>query len=550
VNDQANSKTGIGLPLAGLSLLLLIAYSCSAPFRHIYGLEARNALFAREMLQNGFSLIPTALGKPYPDYPGLYFWIETFFSRFSGHVSTLSAVLPSAIFAVGCVAIAFILGRRVNRRCGWFAAAMLATFPDFWLRASQATIDMALAFWVTAAVACLFLSRESTPHRRTAYAAGAFFCMALAFFTKGPIGIVLPVAAWGLYLLMERQFKSFFHFALLSAGVAGLCATIQLWIVWHAGGSHLLREVIVRQISGRFGEKSNHPPYYYLTSLLANGGVWLIMALPAVAGWLRRMRGATWKGRGAAILPRHRVTRIAWTWFAVTFSIFTLASTRHSRYLLPLYPALAILIGAGIDRMLRESEKPIWFSGKIPGTLTLLILVAGGLGAIFFSQRVFVPPLWIVIWIVAVAAGWMILNKYISTGSRMVGLIALFLAAGLSGVNLLVIPQLSHRASGRQFTQAAEAGVDSKIPVVLYRIDPDGDGIKYALYSKRSPSALRFVDSEAALKGIAPPYLLISREGRHAPDWKPYLAGKTIILEAHGKIRSHRFSAHLITAGS
>jgi len=324
---------------------------------------------------------------------------------------------------------------------------------------------------------------------------------------------------------------------------------IQLGIVWHAGGGHLIREVIVRQVSGRFGEKSNHPPYYYLTSLLANGGIWLIMALPAVAGWLSRIRGATWKDRGVAMLPRHRVTRIAWTWFVVTFTIFTVASTRHSRYLLPLYPALAILIAAGIDRMLRQAEKPLWFSGTVPVALTALILVAGGVGAILFAHRIFVPPLWIVIWVVAVAAAWMILKRTAATGPRMVGLITLLLAAGLSGVNLLVIPQLSHRASGRQFTQAAEAAVDPLIPAVLYRIDPDGDGIKYALYSKRSPSSLRFVETAAALKAIAPPYLLIAREGHHAPVWKPYLAGKTIALVAHGRIRSHRFSAHLIDVG-
>jgi 4-amino-4-deoxy-L-arabinose transferase-like glycosyltransferase len=550
VNDQANVETRIGLPLAVMSLLLLIAYTCSAPFRDLYGLEIRNALFAREMLDNGFSLIPTALGKPYPDYPGLYFWIETAFSRLAGHVTPLSAVLPSAVFAVGCVGVTFLLADRINRRTGWFAAAMLSTFPEFWLRASQATIDIPLAFHVTAAIACLFFSDASVPRRRLVYTIGAFIFMVLAFFTKGPIGIVLPVGAWGGYLLLEKRFKSIFRFALISGAVAALCVAIQLWVLWHTGGGDLIRDVIVRQITGRFADKSNHPPYYYLTSLLANGGIWLIVAIPAVAKWLTRLRQATWRDRAAQMLPRHRVTRIALTWFLVTFTIFTLASTRHSRYLLPLYPALAILIASGLDGMLRREKNRLWISETIISAPIAVILLAGVVAAFFFAQRIFVPMAWIVIWVLGVAWAWRMLKGHIESGARTVGLVVLLLATGLSGVNLLIIPQLSHKASGRQFTQAAEADVDLHIPAVLYRIDPDGDGIKFAFYSKRSPATLRFVDTDADLKAIAPPFLLIARDEHRPPVWASDLAGKTTTLVTRGRIRSHRFCAYLIEAGS
>ena len=549
MNDQANTKTGIGLPLAGMALLLLIAYTCSAPFRHLYGLEARNALFAREMLANGFSLIPTALGKPYPDYPGLYFWIETAFSRLAGHVSPLSAVLPSAIFAVGCVLITFFLAGRINRRTGWLAAATLATFPEFWLRASQATIDIPLAFHVTAAIACLFFGQTASPSRKPAYTLGALAFMVLAFFTKGPIGIVLPVGAWGGYLLLERRFKSIFRFVLISGAVAAGCVAIQLWVLWHTGGDTLIRDVIVRQITGRFADKSNHPPYYYVTSLLANGGIWLIVALPAVIRWLHRLRQATWRDRGEQMLPRHGVTRIALSWFIVTLTIFTLASTRHSRYLLPLYPALAILIAAGLDRMLGRDNQRLWVSETVIGVPIALILLAGVAGAALFAEQIFVPMAWIVIWVLAVAWAWRIIKGRVQRGARTVGMAALLLAAGLSGVNLLIIPQLSRKASGREFTIAAEADVDPRIPAVLYRIDPDGDGIKYALYSRRSPAALRFVDTDADLKLMPPPFLLIARDTGKGPTMASLLPGRTLEPVARGSIRSHRFSAYRVGNG-
>jgi 4-amino-4-deoxy-L-arabinose transferase-like glycosyltransferase len=549
LNESKKSDRIPWLLLAACSAVLLLAYTWAAPFRHLYGLEARNALFAREMLANGFSMIPTALGKPYPDYPGLYFWIETAFSRLGGQVSTLSAVLPSASFAVGCVVIAFLLGARINRRTGWFAAAVLSTFPEFWLRASQATIDMALAFWVSAAVACLFLGDEGMPTRSALFTTGALVCMALAFFTKGPIGIVLPAGAWGIYLLGHRRFKAFWRFAAIGFALAAACVAVQVWTVWHVGGEQLMQAVIRQQISGRFGNPSTHPPYYYLTSLLANGGIWLLVALPAVAAWLKRHRKANTGGTWRQMLPRRDVTRLALGWLALTFTIFTLASTRHSRYLLPLYPALAVLVAAGLDGMLRQEYRRLWIPDKIITGLIALIILAGALGATLAADRIFVPPAFIVIWIVAVAGIWAVVCTRIETGTTQVALISLLLATGLSGANLLIIPQLSHEASGRQFTELAEAAVDPKIPAVLYRIKPDGDGIKYALYSKRRPASLCFVATESALKALPAPYLLISRNTCQSTAWKSILADKTIEPVACGKIRSHRFSADLIEPG-
>ncbi len=103
VSDLSNKieKDGTWAKLAGFLLVLLLAYTWAQPFREIYGLEARNALMAREMLEDGLSLIPKALGRPYPDYPPLYFWLETVFSMPLGHVTPLSAVLPSAILLFG-----------------------------------------------------------------------------------------------------------------------------------------------------------------------------------------------------------------------------------------------------------------------------------------------------------------------------------------------------------------------------------------------------------------------------------------------------------------
>jgi 4-amino-4-deoxy-L-arabinose transferase-like glycosyltransferase len=147
--------------------MVLLAYTWSTSFRDIYGLEARNALMAREMLEGSLSLVPKVLGRPYPDYPPLYFWLETLFSWPFGHVCTFSAVFPSALAASGLVVLSYYLGREISYRAGWLTALILATCPEFWLKGSRATIDMLLAFEVTLALFFLYQKyKEERPVRR------------------------------------------------------------------------------------------------------------------------------------------------------------------------------------------------------------------------------------------------------------------------------------------------------------------------------------------------------------------------------------------------
>ena len=141
--------------------LVLTVYLWATPWRDLYGIEARNALMAREMLQGGWSFIPTAMGRPYLDYLPLYFWLEALFAWPSGRVTTWSAVFPSAIAGAGMVLFTWRLGREINNRVAWLAALILATLPGFWLAASRATIDMVLALGVCVTVFSLFRADAS-----------------------------------------------------------------------------------------------------------------------------------------------------------------------------------------------------------------------------------------------------------------------------------------------------------------------------------------------------------------------------------------------------
>jgi 4-amino-4-deoxy-L-arabinose transferase-like glycosyltransferase len=534
--------------LAGLLLILLLAYTVTQPFRQIYGLESRDALMAREMLENGLSLIPTALGHPYPDYPPLYFWLETVCSMPHGHVTPFSAALPSALCAVALVALTFFWGRALGAAIGWLSALILATMPSFWLTAGRASIDMLLALNVTAAL-YFFCLRDQRPGsgKGMAYMAASAVFMVLAFLTKGPIGIVLPAVAWGGYLLWERRWKALFTFGLFIVAVGLLCIGMEWAVVYRAGGSRLVDNVIRMQVTSRIGEKSNHPFFYYAICLLEMGGLWWV--LMAAAAFRKGTKSASADPRPDTMrewVNRHARIRQAAAWAIGTLAVFTVASCKKARYILPLYPAVAVLIAAWIVRLTESGRlpaSPLWRKGLTVATGGLLLV--GTVFYLFFPKLVYVPLSALLIWIgVCIAGGWLVTRR-LDTQWHTVGAVLLLLFTGLVGVNLLVTPPLSHRASGQDFVTTTESRVDPLLPVVVYGIAPDGDGVKYALHSSRRPSSIRFVNSEEALASIAPPYLFVMEIRGDSGLPRP-LSPKSCHLVADGYLRSHHLAAYRV----
>ena len=526
---------------------MLCLYTWAIPFREIFGLEVRNALITREMLDGGLTIIPHAIGRHYPDYPSLFFWTATLFSMPFGQVTPLSVTLPSTLSAIGLVALSFRMGREINPRVGWLAALILATFPEFWMKACEGTIDMVMVFHVASAVTCLYF-RDKTDRAKvqSIYALGAGIFLILGFLTKGPIGPVLTGTVWGSYLFVERRIKDILIFFLFMAGIFAVCVLGEIIAVWlHGGGAELIRKVIHAQVTGRVGERPNSPYHYYLIVLLGVGSLWWLWCIPGLKRFLSGLREAKLTAF-RQILPKHPVNRLALVWLLGGLTIFTLATTKHSRYLLPLFSPLAILLATNVDRMLERSDLPcpqIW-TGILNIFIALLLLAGTGF-PLFFPEYRFVPVIWIIIWLFSVSGGWLMVGIKTRNGLRVAGLLLLFLAAGLSGANLMVTPWLSRNASGKSFVLTAESLVADYIPVALYGIAPDGDGAKYALHTTRKPETLQFISEQEELRHLSRPCLLITLEEKSNLLRKIFSAEMPEII-ARGAIRSCRLVAYLL----
>jgi 4-amino-4-deoxy-L-arabinose transferase-like glycosyltransferase len=145
-------------------------------------LEARYALVAREMWEEGHWILPPLGGQVYPDKPPLLFRAIALFSEATSGVTEWTARLPSALAAVSLCLKTWRMGMQLfSPDTGVLAGLILATSAGFFWSGRQALPDMLLTLWTTGASWALWAWLVAN-HRVAAPIAG--LCMALATLTK------------------------------------------------------------------------------------------------------------------------------------------------------------------------------------------------------------------------------------------------------------------------------------------------------------------------------------------------------------------------------
>ncbi len=325
--------------------------------------EPNNAVCAREMLAAGNWWVPVFNGGLRYDKPILLYWLMMpLFSLFGVHEWT--ARLPSAIAMTALVFVVAYFGRRLwDARTGFLAALLLAASLHIAVIARAATPDPLLMLCVgSALLVFLCFYCEDMSDRRlllTAYAA-----LGLGVLAKGPVAVLLPLLVMGAFLLLAgrirnwRQMRPFF----------GLALVLALALPWYVGvgilthgewlQGFLLHHNIDRFLQPLQGHRGF--PGFYLFSLWLGLFPWSGLLAAAVLF-------APWR---LAALRRDPRRLFLLCWLGVFLLFFTLARTRLPNYMLPAYPAAALLMAAWMRKDDTTRARP-WL---LRGALTLSVL--------------------------------------------------------------------------------------------------------------------------------------------------------------------------------
>jgi 4-amino-4-deoxy-L-arabinose transferase-like glycosyltransferase len=305
--------------------------------------EGANAEAAREMLEQGSWITPTLGGLPRFAKPALVYWLMAAAYAALG-VGETAARLPSAVAALLLVLVQYAFARwAFGRDVAWRAALVLLLSVEYVAIGRMALTDATLALWTTTA-GYAFLRGWWGARPRGGWYALAWIAAGLAALAKGPVGLLIPLGGAVAYLLIAGGLRQAWREAWPLRGL-GLFLLVALpWygaMFWLHGWDYAARARgetlgrVLRPVTGPGGTA-----LFYIPVLLLGFFPWSAFLPEAVVAGLRQARARARRSR------REAVTVFAAVWLVVGLALFSVAQTRLPHYVLPLFPAAALLVAA------------------------------------------------------------------------------------------------------------------------------------------------------------------------------------------------------------
>jgi hypothetical protein len=373
-NMRRSSALHLGKILL-LTIIYVLLWFGTLNYRHLIPSdEGRYAEMAREMLVTGDWVTPRYNGYKYFEKPPLQVWATAATFQAFG-IGDWQARLWTALTGfLTILAIGFTGARIYNARAGWIAALVLASSPMWVISGHFNSLDMGLSAFLVAALCSLLLAQTS--HNKTSSRNWMWACwvfMALATLSKGLIGAAIPAMVFIAYSISAWDWKIWTRLRLFSGIVIYLLITAPWFVLIAQRNPEFLEFFFIHEHLQRFTQDthSRTGPIYYFVPLL------IIGALP----WVLQIPGSI----AQAWQERRREFSSGWLlvcWFAIIFTFFSVSHSKLPGYIIPIFPALALLTGSRLDRLLGHTN-----SMALPWKLqTLGFALLGCVGFFFLSE--------------------------------------------------------------------------------------------------------------------------------------------------------------------
>jgi 4-amino-4-deoxy-L-arabinose transferase-like glycosyltransferase len=329
--------------------------------------EGTYAIVAREIYRTGNWLYPTIQGDPFLLKPPLMQWLIAICYHIGG-VQEFTTRFPGAFLTALGVPLLYLIGRLAFRENlpALFSALVYLTLLPVVRHGRLAMLDgMTISFFLLL-LFCVLKARHDKK-----YALGIGFCLGLITLTKGMLVVVLAGIA-GLFIIANKQLALLKNpFLWIGMLLGNFPAIAWYFAQWQHYGNIFLEVHFQSQAFDRLGkavEGNKGPVWYYLLEVIKYGFPWLLF-LP---GGLY----LSWKNRDTAWGCLTLIGTI------VYFAIVSLMGTKLPWYIMPVYPFLALAIGANLSF--------IWQGGKfktkfLTGFFGFLVIV-GLAGCVYFSM--------------------------------------------------------------------------------------------------------------------------------------------------------------------
>jgi 4-amino-4-deoxy-L-arabinose transferase-like glycosyltransferase len=345
--------------LFGTATVVLLAYLGSASLYEPD--EGRNSEKAREILLLKDWLTPHENFYPVLDKPIFFYWlIAISYKIFS--FSEWAARLPSACAGLGTILLvySFVRSRWGQWEALWSGLILLGSV-EFFILSRVVIFDMPLTFFITLALIAFYQAAHTERAlQRRLLCAVLYTALAVATLIKGLIGVVVPGMVIFFYLLLTKRWNILLKLHLLPGTLLFLVIVAPWYLRVDALNPGYLKYYLWDEHFGRFTSDEfnrSQPWYYFILVGLAGFFPWSV-AVPFVVTWYRKK---TLDDKTIFLL----------LWVVLPFLFFSLSDAKLPHYILPIFPAAAVLTAVPLVRLYRVSRP------RVSCALLLSVLMQG-----------------------------------------------------------------------------------------------------------------------------------------------------------------------------
>jgi len=347
--------------------------------------EPKNSACSIAMLDSGDWVVPTFNGRLRIEKPPLVNWLQIAGAWACGRNEAGMRIGSALLTLATCLITWRIGGLLLGPTAGLLGGLSMATCVWTAVAGRAATPDAGLLFCTTLSI-WLFVRGTPAGWRGESFAispltaCGIGAACGAAMLAKGPVGLVLPLAAisgFALWTEAAAGWRSWLtaivrlRLPLLLAAAVVVALPWHAWVAWRTDGEWLRGFFLVHNI-GRFsGTMEGHSgsPLYYPAMIAIGFFPWSIVLLAMLAHAMAVLRGPVIDGT-------RRPMQLLVVWAAVWIGAFSCSGTKLPGYVWPAYPALAILCGAFLDGWLRKDTACVSWCRDPDRALGLVMRVA------------------------------------------------------------------------------------------------------------------------------------------------------------------------------
>lgn len=355
----------------------------------------RYAEIPREMLVLHDFVTPHLNGIKYFEKPPLFYWLQVgaikalnpliihaehaFYKPKKNHffepISEWTVRLPNAIVALlGCLLV-YASGRVLfERRAGLLSALILASSLLYFALARMITLDMTLSLCLSGSLLAFLVAVNQPPSlsRRWLFYS-AYIFSGLAVLTKGLIGILFPIMIIGIWILLSNQWRLLKQCYLPSGILIFLLVVLPWHILVQARNPEFFRFYFIDQQFLRYSTliaQRYRPDWFFIPIFIAGFLPWVCFLPQAIMSHFPE----NWQQ-----LKEKNNSIFLLLWVGVIFLFFTFSHSKLIPYILPIFPALALLTGHYLSSHWQQSRTIKWGYISVP----LLWLGLGGMGIVY-----------------------------------------------------------------------------------------------------------------------------------------------------------------------